>query len=132
LTGTVFKIISGALITVILGLFLRQQGKDIALLMSIAACCMIVIAGIAYIKQVIEFLENLQKIIGAQESAFRTLLKAIGISLVSEIACLICTDAGNAALGKTIQIVTTSVLLWLSLPMMNALLELVQQILGGL
>ena len=130
--STVFKIIGGALVAAILGLSLRQQGKDIALLLSIAVCCMVAIAGVAYLKPVVEFLQNMQDIIAVQASTFQTLLKAVGIGLISEIACLICADAGNAALGKTIQILTTGVLLWLSLPMMNALLELVQQILGEL
>jgi stage III sporulation protein AD len=130
LTATVFKIISGALVTVVLGLSLRQQGKDIALLLSIAACCMVVIAALDYLKPVVEFLENLQALTGVQENAFQILLKAVGIGLIAEIAGLICADSGNAALGKTIQILASGVLLWLALPLMNALLEIVQQILG--
>ena len=132
MTGSVFKIIAGALIAVVLGLSLRQQGKDIALLLSIAACCMVVIAGVQYIKPIITFLENLQTLADLQDTSFQILLKAVGIGLVAEIAILICSDSGNAALGKSIQILTTGVLLWLSLPLMNALLEMVQKILGEL
>ena len=130
--GTVFKIVAGALIAVILGLSLRQQGKDIALLLSIAACCMAIIAGAVYIRPVITFLENLQELAELQDTSFQILLKAVGIGLIGEIACLICGDSGNAALGKSIQILTTGVLLYLSLPLMNALLEMVQKILGEL
>jgi hypothetical protein len=52
--------------------------------------------------------------------------------LIGELAGLICSDAGNAALAKSIQILTTAVILWLSIPLFESLLDLVQAILGEL
>ena len=124
----VLKVIFGALITVILGLMLRQQGKDVALLLSIAVCCMVIAAGISYLSPVLDFIRQLQENTGIDPQFVRILLKSVGIGLVAEIAGLICTDAGNAALGKTIQILATAVILWLALPLMGALLELVRKI----
>ena len=60
------------------------------------------------------------------------LLKAVGIGLVTEVTCLICTDAGNAALGKTLQFLSCAVILWLSIPLLNELLELIDNILGAI
>jgi hypothetical protein len=48
------------------------------------------------------------------------------------LATLICTDAGNTALAKTVQILTTAMILWLSIPLFESLLDLVQAILGEL
>ena len=124
----VLKVIFGALITVILGLTLRQQGKDVALLLSIAVCCMVIAAGISYLSPVLDFIRQLQENTGIDPQFVRILLKSVGIGLIAEIAGLICTDAGNAALGKTIQILSTAVILWLALPLMGALLELVRKI----
>ncbi len=123
----VLKVICGALIAVILGLALRQQGKDIALLMSVAVCCMVIAVGVSYLSPVVEFVRQLNENTGTDPELLRILLKSVGIALVAEIAGLICTDAGNAALAKTIQILATSVILWLALPLMSALLELIQK-----
>jgi stage III sporulation protein AD len=60
------------------------------------------------------------------------ILKTVGIGLIGELAGLICSDAGNAALAKSIQILTTAVILWLSIPLFESLLDLVQAILGEL
>jgi stage III sporulation protein AD len=60
------------------------------------------------------------------------ILKTVGIGLIGELAGLICSDAGNAALEKSIQILTTAVILWLSIPLFESLLDLVQAILGEL
>ena len=123
------KVIFGALIAGILGLTLRQQGKDIALLLSVAVCCMVIAVGVSYLTPVIEFVRQLQESTGTDPDILRILLKSVGIGLIAEIAGLICTDAGNAALAKTIQILASAVILWLSLPLMSALLELVRKML---
>lgn len=123
------KVLAGVLIAVILGLTLRQQGKDMALLLSILACCMVLVVCMVYIEPVIDFIETLQSISGAQNEIFQVLLKSVGIGLIGEIASLVCSDSGNAALAKAIQILTSAVVLWLSLPLMQALLELVKQML---
>ena len=124
---TVLKVIFGAIIAVILGLMLRQQGKDIALLLSTAVCCMVIAIGISYLTPVVDFVRELQANTGMDPAFIRIILKSVGIGLVAEIAGLICTDAGNAALAKTIQILATAVILWLALPLMRALLELVRK-----
>ena len=126
---TVLKVVFCALIAVILGLMLRQQGKDIALLLSAAVCCMVIAAGFRYLQPVVEFVQQLQESTGTDPEFLRILLKSVGIGLVAELAALICKDAGNAALAKTVQILAVAVILWLSLPLMQALLELVQKLL---
>lgn len=128
----VWKVLGGALVTAILSLALRQQGKDTAMLLGIAAVAMVALVGFVYLKPVIEFVQTLQDISQVHEEQFTILLKSVGIGMVSEIASLICADSGNTALGKSIQIMASAVILWLSLPLMQSLLELTQQMLGEL
>ena len=52
--------------------------------------------------------------------------------MIAEIAALLCSDAGNTSLGKTLNILSGAVILWLSLPIFNKLLELLENILGAL
>lgn len=127
---TVIKVLAGALITVILGLALRQQGKDIALLLSIAVCCMVLAVVILYLEPVVEFIRQLFSFTGTDPEMLDILLKSVGIGLLAEIAGLICADAGNAALAKTIQVLSAAVILWLAVPLMQALLDLVHQLMG--
>ncbi len=123
---------AGVLLAVILGLVLGKQGKETGLLLTIAVCCMTACAAVSYLKPVLDFVQQLQQIGQLDGEILQILLKVVGIGLVGEIASLICTDAGNGALGKTLQLLTTSVILWLSLPLLTLLLELIQQILGEL
>ena len=125
------KAAGAALIASILGLFLSKQAKDMQILLVIAGCCMV--AGIAatYLRPVLELLEELQALGNLNPEMIGILIKAAGIGLVSELACMICKDAGNGSLGKTVQIMGSAVVLYLAIPVFRGLLELVQGILEG-
>lgn len=121
---------AAVLLTVILGLVLGKQGKEVGLLLTLAVCCMVGALAISYLTPVVDFVRHLQAVGQLDSDILEILLKVVGIGLVAEIAGLICSDAGNAALGKTLQMLSAAVILWLSIPLLQKLLELLQQILG--
>lgn len=126
------KATAGVLIAVVLILTLAKQGKDISLLLTIAVCCMVVIASITYLQPVTDFLKRLQSIGQLDSETLTILMKAVGIGLLAEITGLICADAGNASLGKALQILATAAILWMSIPLLNELIELIDKILGAI
>ena len=126
------KAVAAALITAVIGLVLARQGKDMFLLLTLAACAMIGAVAFTYLKSVISFLQRLTDMTQLNTDLLAVILKTVGIGLIGELAGLICSDAGNAALAKSIQILTTAVIMWLSIPLFESLLDLVQAILGEL
>lgn len=129
---TIIKATAGALISLILSLVLSKNNKDVSMLLSTAVCCMLGILAFTCFQPVMEFMRRLQ-VAGELNTEFVSLLlKASGIYILSEIAALICTDAGNAALGKTLQFLATALILYMSLPMFSQLLSLIETILGEL
>lgn len=125
-----WQVLAGVLISVVMGLALSKQGRDITLLMSIAVCCMVLLVAVSYLKPVLDFVNQLKTVGNLDNNLLKIMLKAVGIGLIAEIATLICNDSGNSALGKTVQILASAVLLWLAIPLMGSLLELVQKIVG--
>ena len=123
---------AAVLLAVILGLTLEKQGKDIGVLLTIAVCSMGVLIALAYLDPVLDFLRKLETLGNLDGRLIGVLFKVVGIGLVSEIAGMICTDAGKGSLGKSLQMVATAVILWLSLPIFTALIDLIQTILGGI
>lgn len=126
------KVAAGVLITVVLGLALSKQGKDISLLLTIAVCAMVVAAAATFLEPVVDFFQKLEDIGQLDAEMLQTLLKIVGIGLLAEITGLICTDAGNGSLGKAIQILASAVILWMSIPLLTGLIELVEEILGAI
>ncbi len=130
---TVFlQTVAVALVTVILCAVLSRQGRDMTVLLGLAACAMLIMAAFAYLEPVVQFLSILKDLAQMDDGVFGVILKAVGIGLTAEVATLICNDAGNAAIGKAVEIVSAATILYLSLPLMNTLLELVQQMVGSL
>lgn len=126
------KAVAAALITSVVGLVLAKQGKDMFLLLTLAACAIIGAVAFAYLNPVISFIRKLANMTTLNLELLAVILKTVGIGMVGELAGLVCSDAGNAALAKTIQILTTAMILWLSIPLFESLLDLVQTILGEL
>lgn len=121
---------AGGLVAVILWLIVSRQGKDFALVVSLLACCMILTVMGLYLEPVLDLVRRLEQLGNLQPEWISVMLKAVGIGLVVELASLICADAGNASVGKAIQFLGTSVILWLSIPLINGLLDLITQVLG--
>ena len=127
-----FKAAALILVTVVLSLFLEKLEKDTAVLMSIAACCVAGTAAFHYLEPVFTFLSNLSSVGNLQDGILDTLLKVAGITLVSEITGTICTDSGNGSLGKMLQLLGSGVILYLSLPIFQLLLDLLTEVMGEL
>lgn len=126
------KVIAGTLIALVLYLILGRLGKEFSLLLSIGTCCMIAALSVTFIQPVMTFIDKLVALGKLDTDMLKIVLKSVGIGFLSEIAGLICADAGNAALGKVLQILTSAVILWLSLPLFSSLIALVEEILAAI
>lgn len=125
-----WKAAAGVLLTVVLGLALGKQEKDFSILLTVAVCSMVAIISISYLEPVLDFLRQLEAMGDLQGDMLGILLKSLGIGLVAELAGMVCNDAGNGALGKAIQMLGAAAILYLSIPIFTALMELIQKILG--
>lgn len=123
------KLAVGTLVSLVLYLILAKQSKDIAGLLTTAVCCMLAVGAMQYISPVITFIDRLQEISGLDSAILQIILRTVGISILAEITSVICADAGNAALGKSLQIIAGAVVLWLSIPLFDQLLDLVEELL---
>ncbi len=125
------KAIAGALIALLLCLTIGSRGKEISLLLSLLVCAMVVAVGMSYLGSVIKFFTRLQDLIGLDNNLLSILLKAVGVGLIGEIAGMICSDSGQAALGKGVQILTAAVILWIALPLYTQILDIIEELLKG-
>ena len=130
--STFLQITAGVLLTAVLTIVLNKQNKDISLVLSIAVCCMAILAAMRLLEPVFAFLSRLQQLGNLDENMLKIILKAVGIGIIAQISSLICTDSGNAALAKAIQILASAVILVQSMPLLESLMDLIQKIMGEL
>ena len=128
--STFFKLLCLALLSVILGLVIGKQWKEAGILLMLCSCCAVLAGTVMFLEPVIALIEQLQEQAGLDSDMLKILLKVTGIALLSQLASLICSDAGNAGMGKAVQFLSSAVILWLAVPLFTQLLQLVTNILG--
>ena len=126
---TVFRCSGVAMIAVVLILTIRRQNGEMALILSVMTCCMLLFAGLKLLQPVFAFLRRLQNIGQLDADMTAILLKSVGVALLSEIAGLVCKDSGNEAMGKALGVICTAAILYLALPVFDALLTILESVL---
>ena len=119
-----------ALVGVILALVVGRQSKDMSLLLNLAVCVMLCLAAVTFLEPVMELLRELRRLGSLDSEAISIALKCTGIGLLSELIGLICADAGESSMGKALEILSAAAILWLSLPLIRELLELIEGVLS--
>lgn len=127
---TFLQAVALVLIGVILSLVIGRQSRDMSLLLSLGVCAGICIAAAGYLSSLVDFLGEIRILGGLDREFISILLKCAGIGFLAELAGLICMDAGESAMAKALQILANAAVVFLSLPLLRQLLELLEEVLG--
>ena len=126
------RAIAGVLIALILWISLGKQNKDFSTLLTLLVCVMIFVASVAFLRPLMQFINKIQYLGELDSDLVSVVLKSVGIGILGEISAQICKDAGNESMGKVLQFLSTTVVLWISIPVFEKLLTLLDNVLGSL
>lgn len=119
------------ILAAIVALILKRDNAVLGTLLSAACCVMLGVTAVQILQPVIDFLQTLQQTAGLNGNLMSPLLKCIGIGLLTQIATAICQDAGQAAVAKMVELCGSVLALYLALPLLTAVLSLLNQMTGG-
>lgn len=128
---TFVKICALTAVAVVFCVLLRDMQRPVSALLSILVCVVILSLSVSFLKPILDVFHRLQKISGLSDELTKPLLKVVGISLLSSIMTGICADAGETALGKTLEITGMLLSVYAALPLILAVSELVEKLIGG-
>lgn len=120
------------LITVIVSLAIGKWESNITLMLTVAVCCMVGMTALSFLEPVMDLLYQLASMCNLGNNTLSILLKIMGVTFIAEIISLVCSDSGYSSLGKAFGFLSSSVGLWLSIPIINQLIDLLKQILGAI
>lgn len=124
-----WRAVAFALVATVLSLAVGKQEQGISTMLTMAVCCIIGSLLLTYINPVLETIRQWGTIAKFQDGVLSILLKAVGIGLIAELAGMVCCDAGNTTLGKMLQMLASTVILYLTIPVLQSLLSMIQEIL---
>lgn len=95
-----------------------------------AAGCFIFFYGISKLETILDAMRQVQDFIKMNRVYLTTLLKMTGITYIAEFASGICKDAGYGSIGTQIEIFGKLSILAVSMPILLALMETLQEFLS--
>ena len=127
-----WKAIGASLVALVFGLVLKKRNPDVSAVFDMLVCGMLLGLALGFLDPVLDFLRQLSEIGGLDSEKLEILMKATALGIVSQIASMLCSDAGNSALGKGIEFAAVCAILWISLPLLSALMNLISDTIGQL
>lgn len=127
----ILKISAVGIVAAILATTVRSQNKELALLVSIAACIILCVAGTDSLKNLKEYLEKLQQAAGIQDGVILPVTKACAICALTYVCGIFCKDAGEDAVGKIVLLCGNAAAVCAVIPLMDLVWASVSDFLGG-
>lgn len=124
----ILKIIGVGLISLIIVVILKQYKPDFAIYISILAGILILMFVMDKLGNVVTMLANIQSKVSTNNQFLVILLKVTGIAFLTEYASSICKDAGESAIATKIDLGGKILIISISIPIIQSLLELIVKI----
>lgn len=120
-----------AVMAAITATLIKGNKNSFDVYIAVAAC--LIILGFIYtrLKGVIEKLTDLTDYINLDEGYLEILLKIVGISYLAQFSSDICKECGYSTIANQIQIFGKVTVMLISMPVIMALVQTVEYLLGG-
>ena len=125
----IIKIIGIAFIAVIIIVILKQYRPEFAIYASIIAGILILTIASDTLSGIIDMINSISSKTNINSDFLMILIKITGIAILTEFAVSICKDAGESAIASKVDIGGKILIISLSIPIINALIETVVKIL---
>lgn len=119
-----------ALMAALLNLTIRKQSPELGLALSLCACVLGAALLLRALTPVLSLARSLAKRAAMEEDLLEPLWKCLGLGLLTELSAAVCADAGQNALAKLIELGGGILCLAAALPLLQAVLALIEE-LGG-
>lgn len=120
-----------ALVAAVFAVMLKNNYKEMALVLSIAAGCLIVFAILTKLTPVISEIKGLIESSGIDTSFAVILFKVLGICFLTQFSSDACLDAGEKSLSSNIELAGKVSIVIVSLPLFKQILDVVASLIGG-
>lgn len=117
-----------AVCTVVFGALVKKSNKEYALVMSAAACVLILLAVLQKAEPLVSQIESIAGSGVFQGEYILVMVKAVGITIVGQVASHVCKDAGEAGLAYTVDLAAKVAILLVAMPVLLKIFEYLEEI----
>ena len=121
----IFKVLGVGIVTAMAVILLRGAKPELAFAVTLTGVVIISFFIIASLKNVLSVFQGIVEVTGIENSLIKLLLKIVGVGYVTEFGAGILTDFGSSTIADKVLIGGKLVVILLSLPIMQSLLQLI-------
>ena len=111
------------LCSAILAVVLRQYSREQSIIIALAACGLTAGAAMTFIVPMITEIKQIFADSGIPDSWIALLFKALAVAFITQLTAQLCRDCGESAIASAAEMWGRAALVFLSLPLVRALLE---------
>ncbi len=116
------------LVAVVFLTILRQNRQELAVMLSMVVGIIILIRLAGQLTEIIDVFRYFSAQAQVNQAYLETIFKVMGVAYLAGFGGQICRDAGEGALGFKLELAGKIIILFLALPVMRAILEMVLRI----
>lgn len=106
-----------------LAILLKNSKPEYSMFLSMGTCICIFVYLLTKLEMVVDYVAKIEGVLQLDENYIKLLMKMIGITYIAQFASEICKDAGYGAIGTQVEMFGKVAILFVSMPLMLALLE---------
>jgi len=119
----IVSICAVAVLTSVLSLTVKKHNSEIAMLVAVVGCIVILLSVFSSVSSVFGNISNLLNNAAINSNYISILLKSIGICFLTEFAIDCCKDAGQNALANNVSIAGKIMVLLTAMPLFEEILN---------
>lgn len=127
---TVAQVTALCVVAALLALVLKRGTPELGLLLTLGAAAAVLLALLAQLGEVVDFLDELAERSGVSPALFQPLYKTIGIAVVVKTGGSLCRDAGETALAGVVETAGAVCALIVTLPLLRNVLSLLLEMMA--
>ncbi len=124
----IVKIVSFALVALLVVTLVKNDRKDIALLISLVAGIVIFMFMISRLTIIVNFLQSLSNKANIDIVYLDTVFKILGIAYLTSFCSEICKDAGESSIASKVEFSGKILILTLAIPILMAVMQTILKI----
>lgn len=128
---TFLQVLAAAVITVTAILVLKKYNGEFGLLLALVCICSLCVFALTLIRPVMDMMHRLEDLSGVNTAIMAPVFKTALIGVLTNVGASICADSGENSIAKVVELCGTIMALYLSTPLISAVLDLLDSLLGG-
>ena len=123
------RVAAAALLATSVCLLLKRRNPELLIPLSVVVCIFAFHAAAGALRPVISALDKAKALSGLGEAYFLPVLKCVAIGLITKAAADLCRDGSQTAMAGAVELGGTAAALFVSLPLLQTLLGLLEKLL---